>query len=91
VISLAFFVLQNENEKNQRKVADRQTLRVTIGLQRDLSGTDLSNADLTHTDLARKKLSDADLHNANLNDARLRDGGRCDRTGGYRSRRRRRS
>ena len=71
VISLAFFFVQNADEDNTRKISDRQTLRVTVGLQRDLSGADLNNQDLSGFDLSKKDFSDADLHSATLADATL--------------------
>jgi uncharacterized protein YjbI with pentapeptide repeats len=73
IISLALFFLQTANEHNQKRIADRQTLRVTVGLQRDLTGVDLSKDDLSGIDLGKKNLSDADLRGADLRHAALLD------------------
>jgi len=37
VVSLAFFVLQRENQANQDRLARRQTFQLSIALQRDLT------------------------------------------------------
>jgi uncharacterized protein YjbI with pentapeptide repeats len=95
VIALAFFYLQNQHEealktaadqqaKVQRGIADQQTLRITVGLQRDLSGAELEGKYLSFVNLAGKDLSRADLREAKLERAgivgvRLRNA-RLDRT-----------
>lgn len=71
VISLTFFFLQRADEDNAKKIANRQTLHVTIGLQRDLSRADLNSQNLSGFDLSKKDFSEADLHGATLTDATL--------------------
>src|SRR5262245_65161229 len=56
-ISLAFFVLQADNEANQDRLSRKQTLALSIALQRDLTHADLHGADLRKLDLARKDLT----------------------------------
>jgi uncharacterized protein YjbI with pentapeptide repeats/endonuclease YncB( thermonuclease family) len=65
-ISLAFFFLQDANQRNEKKVADRQALHLRVGLTRDLSGSDLRGSDLRGVDLGNKDLSGADLRGADL-------------------------
>ena len=82
LIALAFWGLQNVNEGHQQKlahqqaqregeVARRQSLLITVGLQKDLTGADLAGANLAHINLSGKTLEGADLHEANLTKARL--------------------
>lgn len=66
VVSLAFYALQNENQANQDRLARKQTLQLSIALQRDLTHVDLRNRDLRHLDLAGRNLSGADLRGADL-------------------------
>jgi uncharacterized protein YjbI with pentapeptide repeats len=60
----------------QRAQDERQSLRLTVGLQQELRGVDLSDEDLSgfqlaHKDLSGAKLFDADLSGANLEGATL--------------------
>ena len=66
VVSLAFFVLQKENQANEDQLARKQTFQLSIALQRDLTHVDLQNTDLRHLDLAGRNLSGADLRGADL-------------------------
>jgi uncharacterized protein YjbI with pentapeptide repeats len=82
VISLVFFFLNDETQKHQTQIANRQskvqqetsarqTLRLTLSLQRDLTGVDLNHKDLRSFDLARKTLSFANFDGARLAGARM--------------------
>jgi uncharacterized protein YjbI with pentapeptide repeats len=71
LVSGAFFALQFVNERNQKRISDRQTLHVTIGLQRDLSGADLVGKDLSGFDMAHKIFSGANFMTATMTDASL--------------------
>jgi uncharacterized protein YjbI with pentapeptide repeats/endonuclease YncB( thermonuclease family) len=55
----------------QRAQDERQSLRVTVGLQKDLSGADLSGKDLSDVQLAGKILAGADLTDADLEETSL--------------------
>jgi uncharacterized protein YjbI with pentapeptide repeats/endonuclease YncB( thermonuclease family) len=55
----------------QRAQDERQSLRVTVGLQKDLSGADLSGKDLSDVQLAGKTLAGADLTDADLEETSL--------------------
>jgi uncharacterized protein YjbI with pentapeptide repeats/endonuclease YncB( thermonuclease family) len=55
----------------QRAQDERQSLRVTVGLQKDLSGADLSGKDLSDVQLAGKVLAGADLTDADLEETSL--------------------
>jgi uncharacterized protein YjbI with pentapeptide repeats/endonuclease YncB( thermonuclease family) len=55
----------------QRAQDERQSLRVTVGLQKDLSGADLSGKDLSDVQLAGKILAGADLAGADLEETSL--------------------
>ena len=55
----------------QRAQDERQSLRVTVGLQKDLSGADLSGKDLSDVQLAEKILAGADLTDADLEETSL--------------------
>jgi uncharacterized protein YjbI with pentapeptide repeats/endonuclease YncB( thermonuclease family) len=80
LLSLAFFFLQDQNKKHedkladqqktdQQKIAQRQALRITVGLQRNLSGADLSGDYLSFVDLGGKNLSGGDLRGTQLEGA----------------------
>jgi uncharacterized protein YjbI with pentapeptide repeats/endonuclease YncB( thermonuclease family) len=82
VLSLTFFLLQeqtkkhddklaNEQKAEQQIVAQRQSLRITVGLQHNLSGADLKGNYLSFVDLGGKDLSDADLRSTQLERAGL--------------------
>jgi uncharacterized protein YjbI with pentapeptide repeats len=71
-ISLAFFFLQDQNQQNRQEIADRQALRVRVGVEQNLSGTDLRHSELRGVDLGNKDLSEADLRGADLREASLR-------------------
>jgi uncharacterized protein YjbI with pentapeptide repeats len=77
-IALAFFFLQREDEDNQKKVSQKETLRLGVALAPDLTGADLSGEEMSEFDLSQKDLSDADLDGAVLRKATLR-GTRLDR------------
>jgi uncharacterized protein YjbI with pentapeptide repeats len=58
-------------EQQQREVAAKQTLLITVGLQKSLVGADLAERDLRGIDLSGKDLEGADLQGAQLSHARL--------------------
>jgi uncharacterized protein YjbI with pentapeptide repeats len=62
-----------QESRNQilKRQADRQSLGLAVGIQRDLRGIDLRGRDLSGFFLARKQLNDAQLANAGLEDAFL--------------------
>jgi uncharacterized protein YjbI with pentapeptide repeats len=70
-ISLAFFVLQNENQANQDRLSREQTLRLSIAMQDNLAHADLRHSELGDLDLAGKNLSGADLEGVKLHAADL--------------------
>jgi hypothetical protein len=63
--------LENRRAEAVRRAADRQSLRITIGLQSSLIGIDLSEGDLTGFYLAGKDLEAARLDRAVLAGANL--------------------
>ena len=70
--------LENQRADAVRRATDRQSLRITVGLQRSLVGIDLSERDLNRFYLARKNLEAARLErallaHASLERARLRN------------------
>jgi uncharacterized protein YjbI with pentapeptide repeats len=71
LVSGAFFALQVVNQRDQKRIADRQALHVTIGLQRDLSGADLVGKDLSDFDMAHKVFSGANFTTATMTGAKL--------------------
>ena len=55
-----------------QKAADRQNLRLTLGLQPSLSGTDLANMDLKGFSFSGKRLQQVDLTGAKLAGAKFK-------------------
>jgi uncharacterized protein YjbI with pentapeptide repeats len=64
--------LTERAQAEQRRVAERQSLQLTLGLQRDLTGIDLTGRDLTEFYLRGKILNEATLEYAVLDKAVLR-------------------
>jgi uncharacterized protein YjbI with pentapeptide repeats/endonuclease YncB( thermonuclease family) len=57
--------------REQERIARQQALRITVGLQHDLSGVDLEHQDLSGIDLGTKDLAGADLRHAILKESQL--------------------
>jgi uncharacterized protein YjbI with pentapeptide repeats len=63
--------LSEQQARERAAATERQTLRLSIGLQRDLTGMDLSGQNLTGFYMRGKNLTDADLTDATLTGAVL--------------------
>lgn len=81
LVAFAFFSFQTatdqqdrrRDEENQRR-ADRESLQLTLGLNRDLSGIDLAKRDCSGFFLRGKIFADANLSSANFRNANLGEG-----------------
>jgi uncharacterized protein YjbI with pentapeptide repeats len=78
LVALAFLAVQRDAEERIREIdaardlaEARQSLRLTLGLQDDLSRIDLSGRDLRRFVLVRKRLTEATLDRARLDRAVL--------------------
>jgi uncharacterized protein YjbI with pentapeptide repeats len=78
LVAIAVFGIQADLDAGRQVAAEQQALRLTLGLQQDLSGIDLAGNDLTSFYLRGKNLTQAvlagaDLTLVNLSGAELRE------------------
>jgi uncharacterized protein YjbI with pentapeptide repeats len=71
VVAFVVLAFQLFADTQREQLAEESSLRATISLQRDLTGTDLSGRDLSGIHLKGKNFTDANFSDAMLDNANL--------------------